>query len=269
MIRPMASEFRGVEAQFHDEWAANIDVSAINIAVQFEGSTAPENRWIVPRLGDVQGRKLLDVGCGAGEGAVYFASRGTHSTAVDVSSGMLSTARALAAAHSVSIDTCQCSAVALPFPDESFGLVYVSNVLHHLDTETALPELRRVLKPGGKLAMWEPLSHNPIINVYRRIANKVRTADEHPLPISTVKQVGEHFSQVEFDTFWFFTLWLLIRFYVVERLDPNRVRYWKKIYEDEARLRASYYRLEKLDRLLKRIPLLKRYAWTIAVVATK
>ncbi|WP_457670133.1 hypothetical protein [Thiolapillus sp.] len=56
---------------------------------------------------------------------------------------------------------------------------------------------------------------------------------------------------------------------MIERVSPNQERYWKKIIYDEPRLRNSYQRLERLDHYLKKIPLVERYAWNLAVVATK
>jgi len=50
---------------------------------------------------------------------------------------------------------------------------------------------------------------------------------------------------------------------------PNEERYWKKIILEEERLEPEYSRLEGLDGFLKQLPLMKRLAWNLAVVATK
>jgi hypothetical protein len=113
------------------------------------------------------------------------------------------------------------------------------------------------------------LKHNPVINVYRRIASRVRTKDEHPLDIGVVDSVRKIFSKVTYDTFWFITLWIFMRFYFVEGVDPNKERYWKKILQEEKRLRPTYLRLEKCDRIIKRIPYMRRFGWNIAIVAEK
>ncbi len=257
------------EQQFHDAWAANIRPKEIDVTAHFIGSTSPENRFIMQRLGDINGKAILDLGCGAGENAVYFALQGAHCTAADWSQEMVNTALLLAALHGVSIEGQQVNAHELPFPDGSFDCVYAANLLHHVDIERALREMHRVLKPGGAACFWDPLKHNPIINVYRRIASEVRTEDEHPLDISIVGFVRSLFSQVNYDTFWLATLWIFLRFYLIEKANPNKERYWKKIITEEPRLRDDYNRLERIDRLLKIIPGMKRYAWNIAVVARK
>jgi 2-polyprenyl-3-methyl-5-hydroxy-6-metoxy-1,4-benzoquinol methylase len=77
------------ERQFHDNWAAAIDVDGIRVADYFEACTAPENRFILRQMGDIQGKRLLDLGCGAGENSVYFAKKGAHCVATDYSPGMV------------------------------------------------------------------------------------------------------------------------------------------------------------------------------------
>lgn len=258
------------ERQFHDSWAAAIDVDGIWVADYFESCTAPENRFILKHMGDVRGKRLLDLGCGAGENSVYFAKKGAVCVAADYSPGMVEVALQLAAANKVKISGRTMNAIALDCPDNTFDFVYASNLLHHLpDPHAAILEMHRVLKPGGKACFWDPLRHNPIINVYRRIATSVRTEDETPLDINIVNFVESHFSKTTYDTFWLATLWIFLRFYLIERVDPNKERYWKKIIIEQARLKPKYRRLEKLDGVLKKVPLMKRFAWNLAVVATK
>lgn len=258
------------ERQFHDAWASAIDVDGIQVADYFEACTAPENRFILKHMGDIKGKRLLDLGCGAGENSVYFAKKGAWCVASDYSPGMVEVALKLAAANGVQIQGRTMNAIALDCPDNTFDFVYASNLLHHLpDPRAAILEMHRVLKPGGKACFWDPLSHNPIINVYRRIATKVRTEDETPLDIGIVNFVRSHFSQTAYDTFWLASLWIFLRFYLIEKVDPNQERYWKKIIVEQARLEPEYRRLEKVDEILKKIPLMKRFAWNLAVVAIK
>lgn len=258
------------ERRFHDEWASTIDVDGIRVADYFEACTAPENRFILKQLGDIRGKRLLDLGCGAGENSVYFAKKGALCVASDYSPGMVEVALKLAAANNVKIQGHTMNAMSLDCPDCSFDIVYASNLLHHLpNPQAAISEMHRVLKPGGKACFWDPLRHNPIINVYRRIATKVRTEDETPLDINIVNFVKSQFSKTTYDTFWLATLWIFLQFYLIEKVDPNKERYWKKIIIEQARLKPEYRRLEKLDIILKKLPVMKRFAWNLAVVATK
>lgn len=266
----MREEIFEKEKQFHDQWASTIDVAGIKVRDYFEACTAPENKFILRHMGDIRGKKLLDLGCGAGENSVYFAKKGALCVAADYSPGMVEVALQLAAANGVKIQGRTMNAIALDCPDNTFDFVYAANLLHHLpDPHAAILEMHRVLKPGGKACFWDPLKHNPIINVYRRMATSVRTEDETPLDINIVHFVQSHFSQTTYDTFWLATLWIFLRFYLIEKVDPNKERYWKKIIIEQARLAPQYRRLEKLDVILKKLPLMKRFAWNIAVVATK
>jgi ubiquinone/menaquinone biosynthesis C-methylase UbiE len=258
------------EQNFHDQWASTIDVNGIRVSDYFEACTAPENRFILKQLGDVRGKFLLDLGCGAGENSVYFAKLGAHCVAADYSPGMVDVALQLAERNCVNVQGRVINAMDIDIPDNTFDIVYASNLLHHMpDPLLTILEIHRILKPGGKMCFWDPLRHNPLINVYRRIATEVRTEDETPLHINIVKDVRAVFSTMKYDTFWLATLWIFLQFYLIERVNPNRERYWKKIIIEQARLEKTYLRLERLDRKLKTLPLMKRMAWNLAVVATK
>ena len=263
-------EFLERERSFHDRWADSIQVDRIRASDYFEACTAPENRFILSHLGDVSGKKLLDLGCGAGENSVYFSLKGARCTATDYSSQMVEKALKLAAANGVQIEARTMDAMEIEFPADTFDIVYAANLLHHVpDPKDALREIHRVLKPGGKLCFWDPLRHNPIINVYRRMATEVRTEDEKPLDINITKFVNSLFQESVSEVFWLATLWLFLRFYLIEGVHPNKERYWKKIIAEKQRLEPSYRRLETIDGVLKRLPFLRRFAWNIAVVATK
>ncbi len=258
------------EQDFHDQWASTIDVDGIRVADYFEACTAPENRFILKHLGDVRGKFLLDLGCGAGENSVYFSRLGAKCVASDYSPGMVETALKLAQVNGVEVEGRVINAMAIDYPDNTFDIVYAANLLHHIpDPFVTIREIHRVLKPGGKMCFWDPLRHNPVINVYRRIATEVRTEDETPLHINLVKTVQGLFTTTRFDTFWIATLWIFLQFYLIEKVNPNKERYWKKIILEQDRLKPMYSRLEGIDRLVKKLPFMKRMAWNIAVVATK
>jgi len=183
---------------------------------------------------------------------------------------MVEVALKLAEANGIEIEGCTANAMALDFPDNTFDIVYAANLLHHIpDPIVAIKEMHRVLKPGGKACFWDPLIHNPVINVYRRIATEVRTEDETPLNINIIQDIRNLFAEVNYNTFWLTTLWIFLKFYLIEKVNPNQERYWKKIIIEQERLKPEYERLEKLDEVLKQLPLMKRMCWNLAVVATK
>ena len=63
----------------------------------------------------------------------------------------------------------------------SFDIAYGSGILHHLNLNKSLNELKRILKKDGKIIFIEPMATNPFINLYRKFTPNARTSDEHPL----------------------------------------------------------------------------------------
>lgn len=258
------------EEAFHDSWADSINVDEVMVDEFFEACTSPENRIILNSLGNIEGKKILELGCGAGEASVYFAKKGGDVTATDLSAGMLRVVGKVADKHGVSVSMKQTASDRLDFADNSFDIVYAANLLHHVDIASTLAEIERVLKPGGIFAAWDPLAHNPLINVYRRMATEVRTEDEHPIRMSDLKLFRQRFENVTYSATWLFSLWIFIRFFLFERVDPNKERYWKKILVEHRRLEREFGFLKRLDDIvLKGLPFLRRYCWNIVIIAQK
>lgn len=254
------------EECFHDEWGKAIDPAVVPVVESFEACTAPENRFVMDWLGDVRGLRVLDIGCGAGEGAVYFALRGAKVTAIDLSTGMLTVTGKVAARYGVSVKCVQAKAEDLGLPDSTFDIVYASNMLHHVDMTACLGEVCRVLKPGGRFVSWDPLRHNPIINAYRKLAAGLRTEDEQPLSIGDLSTFRNSFQTVEHRCFWLASLWIFMRFFLIERVHPSKQRYWKKIITSATRLSRTYHRLARIDDLLLRaFPWLECMCWNLVV----
>jgi 2-polyprenyl-3-methyl-5-hydroxy-6-metoxy-1,4-benzoquinol methylase len=265
------SEVRERERRFHDAWADSIDPSSVLVAESFTGSTSPEARWLLKQMGNIRGKRLLELGSGAGEGAVYFARMGAKVVATDVSTGMLDVVQKVAAAHGTSVETVACSAEDLSaFSPESFDIVYAANLLHHVNIQKCLDEVKRVLKPGGIAGFWDPVAHNPVINIYRRMAKDVRTQDEHPIRRSQIMWFRDRFVEVRTEFFWFTTLLIFVKFYVIDRIHPSSDRYWKRIITHEQQLRWLYRPLEAIDKLLLHmLPPFRWWCWNIAIVVRK
>jgi SAM-dependent methyltransferase len=254
------------EAEFHDQWASSVDVSSALVDETFTAITALENQHVLEQFGDVRGKRVLDYGCGVAEGGVFLAKRGAKVTAVDVSPRMLATATELARVHGVEIETRLVTGQTIPAADDEFDLVYGNGVLHHVPLDTAIPELARVLKPGGRACFIEPLPYNPVINVYRRIAQEVRTPDEKPLSFGQIDSFRGSFGEVRHREFWLTTLSVFLKFFLIDRVNPNRERYWKKIYTDAARLEGFFPALKRLDDwVLGRVPVLGRLCWNTVI----
>ncbi|WP_374010379.1 class I SAM-dependent methyltransferase [Leifsonia sp. LS-T14] len=109
---------------------------------------------LVELAGDVTGHRVLDAGCGSGPILSDLRDRGAIVTGFDSSAGILDQAR-----HRLGADAdlfLADLATPLPFSDDTFDDVIVSQALHYLkDWGPTLSEFRRVLKPGGRLIVSE------------------------------------------------------------------------------------------------------------------
>ncbi len=102
--------------------------------------------------GDVAGRRILDVGCGAGPLLAALRDRGAIVTGIDPSAKMLDLARQRLGDDGTALYQGGLGGDPLPFPDAAFDDVIACLVLHYLeDWKAPLAELRRVLVPGGRL----------------------------------------------------------------------------------------------------------------------
>jgi ubiquinone/menaquinone biosynthesis C-methylase UbiE len=112
-------------------------------------------------FGSYAGRRVLDVGCGAGVDLVRFAQGGARATGLDVAGSAVALARRNLAYRSLDASLCVGDGEALPFPDASFDFVFAHGVVQYTSDDQALvDECRRVAKPGGMV----------FLQVYNRIS---------------------------------------------------------------------------------------------------
>ncbi len=111
-----------------------------------------EHQLLLDMLGEVEGRKILDVGCGDGLFATLLAERGGEVVGVDQDPAMIDAAQARNGAASFLV----ARGDLLPFPDEAFDVVVMTTVLclSHCP-DKIMDEIGRVLRPGGQLLIGE------------------------------------------------------------------------------------------------------------------
>ena len=129
-------------------------------AIRFEESiggvsNAAIGPWIIENLGLTGRENVLDVATGTGIMARDLAPHSAHVTGIDVTPEMLAEARRQAADRNISnITFDDGDATALPYPDDDFDLVISRIAIHHFaDPTVELGEMRRVCKPGGRVAI--------------------------------------------------------------------------------------------------------------------
>lgn len=119
-----------------------------------------EQNRLVPLLGDVKGKKVLDVGAGTGRLAVQIANMGALVTATDVSENMLEVLKR----KSTKVATVVQDAETLDFSDNEFDIVIAAFLIVHLRSpKRFFDEAYRVLKDGGKLIVTNVNQKEPPI----------------------------------------------------------------------------------------------------------
>lgn len=147
MSRSRAHPQRDVEAAY-DRWAAVYDADR-NPTRDLNASALRQQDF------DLEGRAVLEVGCGTGLNTAWLAERAGPVTGVDVSQGMLARARERISSPRVQFVTADLTAP-WPFGDRAFDLVVANLVLEHVqDLDHVFGEARRVLQPGGRLYVGE------------------------------------------------------------------------------------------------------------------
>lgn len=243
----MADDRLAREREFHDARFSGDEGS--RPAGRFYAINRASDQFFRDALDAVpKGSRVLDYGCGAGAyAAIHAAGAGHRVTAIDLSPVAIEQARRAAEAAGVadSIDFQVMDAEALELEPGTYDFVCGLGVIHHLNIESALREVARVMTPAGSALFVEPLGHNPVINLYRRRTPSQRTVDEHPLLMDDLPLFHQRFSRV--DETYFHLLGLLA-------LPLRKTRRF-----DEA-LRL----LDSLDTVVFRTPL-RRFAWMVGL----
>jgi SAM-dependent methyltransferase len=194
------------------------------------------------------GRLVLECGFGRGGRALRLAEAGALVHAIDLSSAGARMARAEAAARGLAgrARFCLMDVQALGWPDRSFDLVCGSGILHHLDLDAACSEILRVMKPGAAAVFLEPLGHNPALRLFRRVTGSLRSADEHPLRMQDLARIRARFGPAAAS---YYGLSCLLAAPLIGL--PGGA--------------AAARLLQRLDRLLLRIPWLRPWAWMVVL----
>lgn len=146
----------------------------------------PENRKHFP--------VILDIGCGRGHSLKfldeYFSPERIF--AIEVDQSLLADAEKNAGARRCPVNVVLGNAERLPYPDQSFDMVFCHQSIHHIiQQEQAMAEFYRVLKPGGHLLFAESCKkfiHSLIIRIFFRHPMDVqKTADEY---LALIRQTG-------------------------------------------------------------------------------
>ncbi len=137
----------------------------------------------------LDGRAILDIGCGSGTLAKALAAEGAVVTGIDPGEEAL--ARARSNVPDARFEAA--SAEALPFADGSFEGAVMLNALHHApDPDQALSEAARILRGGGRLVVVEPLAEGTFFDALRPIEDETEIRAQAQAAIAAAVASGRY-----------------------------------------------------------------------------
>ena len=159
---------KDVNERYHDVAAASYDSKwGIDFGDVGQAQVTGKLRKALGRVPDWPFGDALEIGAGTGYFSLNLLQAGLieRATATDISPGMLATLEENASRLGLDVRTAAAEAETLPFPEESFDLVFGHAVLHHIpDLKGAFSEFGRVLRPGGTVAFCgEPSRYGDIL----------------------------------------------------------------------------------------------------------
>jgi len=178
------------------------------------------NHDLMQSLGPLEGKTVLELGCGLGSFAVFLAKQGARVTGVDIGPDLIESAKVLAEINHVDCEFHSADVVDLPFDTNSYQLVVGKAVLHHLsqsDLKGTVEETHRVLDESGVAIFYEPVensrifdfiqdlfpagirssgNHRPSMLQGRAWAKYVETIDDRPLTTRELVSAGKPFRMV-------------------------------------------------------------------------
>lgn len=208
---------------------------------------ARKAKMAVERAGIASDSKILEIGCGSGDFTRHLSQAvSAPITAVDISPELVIMAREKINLSNVSFAVADVTR--LPFPDGFFDAVLGNSILHHLNLKETLPEIRRVLKEGGRLCVSEPNMLNPQVLIEKNIKFVGRVLQNSPDETAFLRWrlkslLAKHgFSDIKITPFDF-----------LHPLTPN----------------CCVRVVSLLSRLLERIPLIRELAGSLIIYGVK
>jgi 2-polyprenyl-3-methyl-5-hydroxy-6-metoxy-1,4-benzoquinol methylase len=150
-------------------------------------------------LGDVQGKTVLDFGCGTGENVVPLAERGARVIGMDISPDLITLARRRLNDAGLEARLEVGSAYDTGLPGESVDVIFCIALIHHLDIPRVVEEMARILVRGGIVIIQEPIRFSRTYAFLRGLlpAHEDISEFEHPLTREELRTVTDRFKVLE------------------------------------------------------------------------
>lgn len=227
-----------------------------DLLLWWEDFYLPVFEYVLPKIGTLEGKKVLELGTGTGGTATLLAKRGASVVGIDLLPFRLAEAQARAAEHNVAeaVNFALMDAMHLAFPDNTFDFIISKSVLVFTDHRQTAKECYRVLKPGGKAIFMENMRHHPGVWLYRKMflkyAGKLRY-----FSVGDIETVGTEFEKLEHREF---------------HISAVGALFWQKCISIPLFYRWSLRILKVIDTsFLKYLPFLNRFCWITAMICRK
>ena len=217
---------------------------------------APATRDGVESLGDLNGRRLLELGSGQGHGAWHLAQRGADVVGLDLSDRRCAVAAGRVPDADGRARFCAGSAEHLPFADGSFDRIFARDVLMYADPANIARECERVLAPGGRAVFVESMAGPWPLRWFRAVTSprEYRSFTRH-LGWSELRGFGAPLRSSSAHPYYLLSL---AAFFCLFVLKSDRLHRW---------LLALLHPLDAV--LLRWFPGLSTLAWRATVVLDK
>ena len=233
------------EKNFHDKRFINDQRKSLNVIYDFNKPVKEFFNNIVKN--NVSGKKILELGCGMGTNTIALSEKGADVTGIDISLEAISMANNTAQKQNNNVQYYEMAVEDMSFDEHSFDKIFGSGILHHTDLSNSLYQIKRVLKEDGQAIFFEPLGHNPLINLFRKLTPSLRSVDEHPLLMQDLDVIKKIFPNTIYSYFHLSTF--LIFPFIKSGLFMN-----------------LFNQFNKLDKLIfDKISFMKKYAWVVII----
>lgn len=236
--------------------APRSDSVETDLLLWWEDFYLPVFEYVLPKMGNLEGKKVLELGTGTGGTATLLAKRGASVVGIDLLPFRLAEAQARAAEHNVTeaINFALMDAMHLAFPDNTFDFIISKSVLVFTDHSHTAKECYRVLKPGGKAIFMENMRYHPAVWLYRKMFLKYSGKLRY-FSMWDIETVGAEFEQLEHREF---------------HLTAVSALFWQKCITIPLFYRGTLRVFKAIDTfLLKCLPFLKRFCWITAMICHK
>lgn len=250
--------FLETERSFHNNYAKKLNWNeSVSESMSYR-SPVPVEKYVNQLLGNVEGKRILDIGSGHGNCALNLAKRGAIVTSIDISTELIAGCKQRAITNGLHVDFRVMNACELDFDDETFDFVVSFVAIHHMpDLRQFYLEAHRVLKREGTIILIEPKKYNFFIEFVRKyIRNKETywTPTEHLFVRDDIRLFKNIFGNMKKREFAFLSVSSL---------------FFKRIINLPLAYNVSLRLLTFADDILRHIPGLRSLYWGVVLQAVK